>query len=73
MYKTAELFDEISIDPIKHILIDENVLKEMPYILEDLGIKRHMTIVCDQNTYDVAGKEVIGCLKDFDVTLCKFD
>ncbi len=68
-----ELFEGISISPIKYILIDENVLKEVPYVLNDLGVKKSITVICDQNTYDAAGEEVIGYLKDFNVTLCKFD
>ncbi|BBJ28778.1 sn-glycerol-1-phosphate dehydrogenase [Athalassotoga saccharophila] len=68
-----ESFEGIKIDPIRHILIDENVLKEVPYILKDLGVRENITVICDQNTYEAAGKEVIEYLKDFDVTLCKFD
>mgnify|MGYP001626325236 CR=1 FL=1 len=69
----SELFEGISISPIKRILIDENILKEVPYVLKDLGARKNITIICDQNTYKAAGKEVIEYLKDFDVTLCKFD
>ncbi|MCW1306176.1 MAG: iron-containing alcohol dehydrogenase, partial [Candidatus Parvarchaeota archaeon] len=69
----TELFEGISISPIKRILIGEKVLKEVSYILKDLGVKKRITVVCDQNTYNAAGREIIEHLNGFDVTLCEFD
>ncbi len=68
-----ELFEGVSISSIKHILIGDHVLKEVPYLLKDLGVKKQITVICDQNTYNSAGREVIGYLNGFDLTLCKFD
>ncbi len=70
-----ELFEGIEIKPIKRIVVDENSLKQVPSILQKYTTSKKLTIICDQNTYDAAGKEVISSLRSegFDLTICKFD
>jgi glycerol-1-phosphate dehydrogenase [NAD(P)+] len=69
-----KLFEGIPINPVKRIVIDENLLNEIPEILQSIGIVNNVTIICDENTYEAAGKMVISCLKDetLDVSICEF-
>ncbi|MDK2805003.1 MAG: glycerol-phosphate dehydrogenase [Thermoanaerobacterium sp.] len=57
---------------IKEIQISSNALYDVPDILNSLGIKYCVLIVCDKNTYKAAGSLLRDILidKNFDVLLC---
>lgn len=46
------------------ILLGENVLSRMPSVLEELNLRGKALVLCDENTYRVAGEEVISILSD---------
>ena len=55
--------------PIKYVFIERHATKYLPKILER---KRNPLIVCDENTYRVAGEEVINVLGGMNIKLVKF-
>ncbi len=48
----------------RQILIERNAIKKIPALMDELALPRHVFVVCDENTYEAAGKEVISVLYD---------
>ncbi len=48
----------------RDILIERNAIKKIPQLIEKLGLPTDVFVVCDENTYEAAGKEVISVLGD---------
>ncbi|MEN3202743.1 MAG: sn-glycerol-1-phosphate dehydrogenase [Atribacterota bacterium] len=46
------------------VLLGENVLSKIPSVLEELNLRGKALVLCDENTYRVAGEEVIRILSD---------
>jgi glycerol-1-phosphate dehydrogenase [NAD(P)+] len=50
--------------PIKRIEIDYDNIQKIKDILGELGVKSKVTIVCDADTYEAAGKKVVSILEN---------
>lgn len=46
----------------RRILLGENVLPRIPYVLQELNLRGKALVLCDETTYKVAGQEVIRIL-----------
>ncbi|MFV9568029.1 sn-glycerol-1-phosphate dehydrogenase [Thermoanaerobacter mathranii] len=58
--------------PIKEIAIKEGAINDLTPIINKIGVNSKIMIVCDNNTYKVAAKEIIERLEsnNFSVTKC---
>jgi glycerol-1-phosphate dehydrogenase [NAD(P)+] len=58
--------------PIKEIVIKEGAINDLTPIINKIGVNSKIMIVCDNNTYKVAAKEIIERLEsnNFFVTKC---
>lgn len=55
----------------KRILLGEDILPRIPYILQELNLRGKALILCDETTYEVAGKEIVRILRaSFSPILC---
>ena len=60
--------------PTQDIYVGSDILRKLPGFIEKRGLGRHCVVVCDENTYKVAGKRVHEILTDagFDAILLRF-
>ncbi|MCF8009093.1 MAG: sn-glycerol-1-phosphate dehydrogenase [Halanaerobiales bacterium] len=58
---------------IKKILIENDAFNKLPEVMDRLTKKNKILMICDQNTYQAAGKKAVNILvkKDYDVNLLK--
>lgn len=49
--------------PIKEIVIKEGAINDLTPIINKIGVNSKIMIVCDNNTYKVAAKEIIERLE----------
>lgn len=61
--------------PNQDIYVGKNLIERLPRYIEKRGLGRHCVVVCDGNTYRVAGQKVYETLKNagFDAILLKFE
>lgn len=59
--------------PTQDIYVGTELLSKLPYYIEKKGLGTHCVLVCDKNTYEVAGRDTEHILKEagFDVILCR--
>ncbi len=59
--------------PAQDIYVGTGLIPKLPQYIERKGLGTHCVLVCDKNTYQVAGRDVESTLKNagFDVILCK--
>ena len=60
--------------PNQDIYVGSGLLEKLPGYIEKRGLGRHCVVVCDENTYKVAGEKVHSILSNagFDAILLKF-
>lgn len=46
----------------KEVLIQRNAIKDIPTLINKLGLSKNLFVVFDENTYEAAGKEVLDVL-----------
>ena len=61
--------------PNQDIYVGKNLIERLPGYIQRRGLGTHCVVVCDGNTYSVAGKRVYETLKGagFDAILLKFE
>lgn len=61
--------------PNQDIYVGRNLIPRLPGYIKKRGLGTHCVVVCDENTYRVAGEKVYNALKDagFDAILLKFE
>lgn len=61
--------------PNQDIYVGKNLIARLPGYIQKRGLGTHCVVVCDENTYRVAGKNVYETLKGagFDAILLKFE
>ena len=61
--------------PDQDIYVGRGLLERLPGYINSRGLGRHCVVVCDENTYRVAGEKVHGVLTEagFDAILLKFE
>lgn len=61
--------------PNQDIYVGRGLLERLPGYITSRGLGRHCVVVCDENTYRVAGEKVhrILCENGFDAILLKFE
>lgn len=52
--------------PIKDIILGKGVAEKIPQVIGDLGAKKPF-VLCDKNTFNAAGEQVINVLKNADM------
>jgi len=59
--------------PTQDIYVGTGLIPKLPQYIAKKGLGTHCVLVCDKNTYEVAGRDVEKTLKDagFDVIMCK--
>lgn len=59
--------------PTQDIYVGTGLIPKLPQYIEKKSLGTHCVLVCDKNTYEVAGRDVEKTLKDagFDVIMCK--
>lgn len=59
--------------PTQDIYVGTGLIPRLPQYIEKKGLGTHCVLVCDKNTYEVAGRDVENTLKaaGFDVIMCK--
>ena len=59
--------------PAQDIYVGTGLIPKLPSYIEKKGLGTHCVLVCDKNTYEVAGQDVENTLKNagFDVILCR--
>jgi glycerol-1-phosphate dehydrogenase [NAD(P)+] len=51
----------------KKILVERGAIYKIPFLLDELGLSKDIFIVCDENTFEAAGKTVIKALRDMGI------
>lgn len=61
--------------PNQDIYVGAGLISRLPGYIEKRGLGKHCVVVCDENTYRVAGENVYGVLKSagFNAILCKIE
>ncbi len=60
-------------EPTQDIYVGAGIVENLPKYIKKRGLGTHCVVVCDKNTYPIAGARVCELLKDngFEVILCK--
>lgn len=61
--------------PHQDIYVGKNLIPRLPGYIKKRGLGTHCVVVCDENTYRVAGEKVYNALKDagYDAILLRFE